>query len=244
MPKFLEEACESVKDILKKSKLDKEESSNLIRFVSGLLSNSFRANFDVKHCRHIINEAGELLGEEAYKTPEGIITEDVIDNNIPKLVKKLTSKKCNCYSGREYADNEIIYLACPYADMEECVRFERWRMVNRATAFLFARGHVVYSPITHNHAVVNQQSCNLGDIISLKTSWEFWKKVDLTMMARCSKLYILDMEGWRGSVGVNAEIEYAKSNKIPIKILTPLQGRYVISEYAEHNEIKDMSEEL
>ena len=97
----------------------------------------------------------------------------------------------------------LIYLACPYSDPSEAVMLERFADVTRAAAGLSAKGYVVYSPITHSHPMRR-----LG---RLSNDWEFWKRMDMTFLSLSNTVAVLQLPGWKESVGVTEEIRIAKA---------------------------------
>jgi hypothetical protein len=106
---------------------------------------------------------------------------------------------------------EIIYLAAPYSHVDADVREWRFHKINAVVARLINLGYVVFSPITHNHPVAK--------VHSLPKGWEFWKEYDFAFLERCSRLFVLQLDGWEDSVGVMAEIDKAKELKIPIEYI-------------------------
>jgi hypothetical protein len=69
-----------------------------------------------------------------------------------------------------------------------------------------------FSPISQSHYQ--------AEIGGLKGTWDFWRLVDIEFLKRCDELWVLTLDGWDKSVGVLAEIAYAKRNGIPIKYLS------------------------
>ena len=63
-------------------------------------------------------------------------------------------------------------------------------------------GHRVFSPITHSHPISKHTNVNPCD-------HEFWMRQDLWILAVCDVLYVLCVEGWEKSSGVQKEIEIA-----------------------------------
>lgn len=103
----------------------------------------------------------------------------------------------------------MIYLAGPYSGMEN----RSFRELTLYAAHLVKEGHHVYSPITHSHP--------MAEVIDLPSDWEYWKELDERMIAACSMLVVLKLDGWESSVGVAAEIEIAKRLGIPVFYRTP-----------------------
>lgn len=97
----------------------------------------------------------------------------------------------------------MIYLASPYSDPDPAIRQQRYEAVCKAAGELIRRGHVVYSPIAHSH--------HLSEVCNLPENWEFWRRQDTAMLKLADELWVLDLPGWRESVGVRAEMNVASS---------------------------------
>jgi len=105
----------------------------------------------------------------------------------------------------------LAYLACPYSDPDPKVRERRWVMVTGAMACLMKdRKRVVYSPITSTHFLVD---------LGIPLGWDFWEAPSLQMLERCDCLIVLGLEGWKSSVGVQAELAHARALNIPTYFL-------------------------
>lgn len=109
----------------------------------------------------------------------------------------------------------MIYLGTPYSHPNPRVVDYRYQAVTRVAFHLMELGYVVFSPITHSH-VINQIAGKPG-------TWEFWKKQDLGVLERCSSLYVYRLPGWEKSVGLQAEIEFAKQAGLGIEYLHPCE---------------------
>ena len=101
----------------------------------------------------------------------------------------------------------LTYLATPYSHKDPRVRAERYRIVTRHAAKLMAAGEVVYSPITHGHAIVTLEE--------LPLSWEFWKTQCDPFLEKMDRLIVLTQLGWMDSAGVTYEISVAIKRDIP-----------------------------
>jgi hypothetical protein len=95
-----------------------------------------------------------------------------------------------------------IYLACPYSDDDENIRLLRYQRVSVVAAKLLTEGYLVFSPISHSHAI-----CIWGD---LKVDFETWKELDTSFLNWADNLVVLKLEGWEKSKGVTEEIAIAK----------------------------------
>jgi len=108
-------------------------------------------------------------------------------------------------------DEELIYLAAPYTHTDPAVRAHRVIAVSAAAAKLMKDGHNVFSPIS-----MGAKIAEAGD---LPTDWKYWARYNRRMMRCCTALYVLTFDGWRESVGVQAEIEYARGLGLPMRLV-------------------------
>lgn len=94
----------------------------------------------------------------------------------------------------------MIYLASPYTDGSKAVMESRYNDVRRATADLMNKGHVVFSPIVHGH--------NIFPLLEPgnQTDRVFWYKQSFKALSCCEELYVLRIDGWEDSIGVQVEI--------------------------------------
>jgi hypothetical protein len=108
----------------------------------------------------------------------------------------------------------MIYLASPYAHPNDAVQEWRASMAARAAGILIARGHLVVSPIAHGHAIVREDTHR-------RISGERWYEYGFELLQRSEQLWILELEGWSESHGVQREIAIATSRGIPLKNIDP-----------------------
>lgn len=106
-----------------------------------------------------------------------------------------------------------IYLASPYTaylpdgSFDNTTMEQRYRAVMEVTAHLAASGLTVYSPIAMSHAMDSY----LG-----RLEPSFWYEFDRPMLLGADALFILELEGWKESKGINAEVALAKEHDILI----------------------------
>jgi Domain of unknown function (DUF1937) len=108
-------------------------------------------------------------------------------------------------------DSHLIYLASPYSHPDPYVMAERYNHVKYATNYLLKQKQWVYSPIVHNHHLDNAGN-----------SWAEWEDYDLTVLDRCDELWVLMLEGWKESIGVSAEIDFANMKPMSIRYMEPV----------------------
>jgi hypothetical protein len=112
--------------------------------------------------------------------------------------------------------HRILYLACPYTDSSPQVRAERFDAANKAAAFLIARGHIVFSPVTMSHPI---DAVLAGADETLGT--HFWLAFDEAFMEFCSEIFILKLAGWQKSTGIERERRFFESRSKPVYFLDP-----------------------
>lgn len=55
----------------------------------------------------------------------------------------------------------------------------------------------------------------------LPMDWAYWERFDREYLCLASELVVLKLDGWRESVGVQAEIDLAIDLGLPIRFLAP-----------------------
>ena len=107
----------------------------------------------------------------------------------------------------------MIYLASPYSHEDPAVQHHRFLVVCRVAARLMRQGHQVFSPIAHSHPIAESGG--------LPGDWAFWEAYDYTMMDACKELWVVIMDGWGASKGVNAEIDYMRATGKSVRYIMP-----------------------
>jgi hypothetical protein len=102
-----------------------------------------------------------------------------------------------------------IYVASPYSvNADAQLRQERYKYALMKTIEFTKKGLPVFSPIVHSHP--------MSLVANMPCTFDFWKELDCLYIDNCDQMYVLMMDGWKESIGVQFEIEYAKSKGIPI----------------------------
>jgi hypothetical protein len=109
-----------------------------------------------------------------------------------------------------------IYLASPYSINAPTTSKEgrelrelRYREALRYTAEWSKEGQVIFSPIVHSHP--------MSWYHDMPGTWDFWSKIDYVFIDQCEKVRVLCMPDWDKSIGITAELEYAKKIGKPIE---------------------------
>lgn len=111
--------------------------------------------------------------------------------------------------------DQVTYLASPYSHPNPAVREQRYKAACAAAARLMARGETVFSPIAHSHPI----AMHLDP--ALVCDFRFWMAQDLPILAACSLLRVLRLDGWQESRGVGAEMRFAGMHGILTEFMDP-----------------------
>lgn len=121
----------------------------------------------------------------------------------------------------------MIYLAAPYSHPDEDIRIARYNEISSMTVkIMMEDGDHVFSPITYAHPLAVK--------FGLSGGWDFWQSFDMEFIRRCDAVAVYMLKGWRESVGVNAEIQFAKEIGKPIWYLSHLGHRFSYDPGDEH----------
>lgn len=103
----------------------------------------------------------------------------------------------------------MIYLASPYSDPDPAVMLERYQQAMEYCVYAATeRNDIIYSPIMHWHVAAHQYN--------LPTDAKFWQHQNESVILHCSSIRVLMLDGWRGSKGVQMEIDFAAKRLIPV----------------------------
>ena len=108
----------------------------------------------------------------------------------------------------------FIYLASPYSHPESAIRHQRYEQAKDFTADCMKQGHIIFSPIANNHLIAVEHD--------LPKDFDFWMTFDLAFLRVAEKLWILMLEGWDESKGVQKERETAALIGIKETLVEPL----------------------
>ncbi|MFH0981895.1 MAG: DUF1937 family protein [Planctomycetota bacterium] len=115
--------------------------------------------------------------------------------------------------------DQFAFLASPYSTGDALLREHRFRLACRAVAWLWQYyGLPVYSPISHSHAIAMHSFLDPLD--------PFWYVAALTMLRHASELWVLLLDGWQGSKGVQGEFCEAVALKLPIHYIRYEKGEF------------------
>lgn len=97
----------------------------------------------------------------------------------------------------------VYYLASPYTHKKKSVMKQRFIDISKVAAILIKRGYLLVTPISSSVPIAQYGGLQ-------GTDFSDWATLDLNLVKRCDGIIVAMMEGWKESVGVQAEIAYAR----------------------------------
>jgi hypothetical protein len=107
-----------------------------------------------------------------------------------------------------------IYIATPYTSPHPYIMRERFHAALKALTACYNAGIAAISPIVQSHPCVEHGYCTGVD-------WATWADIDKALIRACSEVWVIMLDGWENSVGIDAEIKYARSIGIPVCFVEP-----------------------
>lgn len=99
----------------------------------------------------------------------------------------------------------LVYLASPYSYKADAELMQyRYEENLRVLTEFTLQGIAVFSPIVTSH--------NMSAKYKLPCTFDFWQNIDFAAIDHCSHLYVMMLPDWDKSIGVTAEIAYAKKS--------------------------------
>lgn len=109
-----------------------------------------------------------------------------------------------------------IYVASPYSHKSKKIMIQRFKDITRIIGILQdTHPYAFIGPITQSHQTAMHMKKSEG-------SFKHWARRDYTYIYNSQELWVVKLPGWTISVGVQAEIEFAKAIGIPVKYIDPI----------------------
>lgn len=110
----------------------------------------------------------------------------------------------------------MIYLASPYTGRDsywpQSTEDIRFRQALHATAILTSRSRMVLSPIVLGHTIDQAMKCSGLP----RPGYDWWMAWSRELLESCDSIYVLCIDGWEDSRGVQQEIALAQELELPI----------------------------
>lgn len=102
----------------------------------------------------------------------------------------------------------MIYIASPYSSSSSIVTESRVFKTQAFVDHLFSEGILAFSPILYCHPIAKR--------LSTPTDAQFWHEFNMSMLRHTEVMFVLRLEGWQNSKGVQMEMRVCKILSIPI----------------------------
>lgn len=110
-------------------------------------------------------------------------------------------------------DDSYIYIALPYTDDDKNIVEERVVIAMKYAATLFQKGEYAFSVVVHCHEMSKR--------FNMPKTYDFWKHYCEIMIKNCKEVHLLQIEGYKESVGCAGEIEIANNFAKPVYEIPP-----------------------
>lgn len=102
----------------------------------------------------------------------------------------------------------LAYIAAPYSHPDRVIISARMHAFDKALAGMLTKGDVFPVSPLMNHAILGKHK--------IPGNWEFWQHYSRRLLARCDQIIVIDLPGTTESVGVQGELELARSLHLPV----------------------------
>lgn len=106
--------------------------------------------------------------------------------------------------------SNLKYVSAPYGNAVD--KNERMKIITHHSSSCLKRDEYIICPLTMGHEFIKHNE--------LPYSSEWWLNWCIALLSKCTEMDVLCIEGWKESVGVTAEIDFAEKNKIKINYIT------------------------
>jgi hypothetical protein len=105
---------------------------------------------------------------------------------------------------KRFVDKEkVVYLAGPFSSDLKVIEKHREVLHDYYTYLIYDRyNQPVFGPIT--------QSGRLSKKFGLSGKYDYWKAQDRAMVKKCDAVWVMAIDGWEDSIGVEDELALAK----------------------------------
>ena len=109
----------------------------------------------------------------------------------------------------------LVYLAAPYSDDDSDVKEQRIANFCLVDAKLSLDGYYTVSPLL--------KSLLFRYTSKVPSTWDFWQGYGEELLKPCKKMFVIMLDGWEESEGVQAEINLANKYNVDIEYIDPKQ---------------------
>ena len=109
----------------------------------------------------------------------------------------------------------LIVVSGPYSHSDPLVKQGRVKTIANTCVKLCQNGDICCSPLLAGLSLIEKSDNKMPD------DYEFWKDFCRSYVEAGDVLYVLDIQGWEDSTGVQDEIECARSFCMPVYLMEP-----------------------
>lgn len=111
----------------------------------------------------------------------------------------------------------LTFISSPYSHQDPDTEAMRARLAGDFAAYCWRdRGLIPISPIAHWHDIGRRNRLP-GNAMA----WVAWNK---TLVQKSDMMYVLCLPGWRDSLGVSYEVQFARDAEVPVFYAIPMGG--------------------
>lgn len=109
----------------------------------------------------------------------------------------------------------VVYLAGPYTHESPEVQATRRMVFSHMAGLILLKEKdiAIIDPITMSAAIVDRHP------EAFNGKFDCWEKVDYELIRRADEVYVMAIDGYKQSKGVQAEIKFAKSIGTPVRFI-------------------------
>ena len=106
-------------------------------------------------------------------------------------------------------DDFLWYLASPFKSSQQAIERLRFMAVAKCSGMLAAQGVCAVSPILNGYTM----RAHMGFNQMTEDDFKAW---DHVLMPRCNGILVLQLEGWKESVGLSDELDHFAERHAPV----------------------------
>lgn len=108
--------------------------------------------------------------------------------------------------------NKLILLSSPYSNSDPLIKTQNYKNVCLMSRKMLMQGMYVFSPIIHGISIIENSDY-------LPDNWDFWQGYCEAFVASSNEVYVIKMDGWKESTGVQGEIAEAKKQGKKVSLI-------------------------
>ena len=108
----------------------------------------------------------------------------------------------------------MIFISAPYSDPDCRIKEQRAEATAKTCAILMNKGFLVCCPLLQGLAVIEKSGMHLPD------DYDYWQHFCNDFVRACSEMWVLTINGYHTSKGVEGEVMAAHELGIPVNLFS------------------------